>query len=116
MIDTATENLVPLRDIPKRLPFRANGKRLHISAVYRWTTCGVRGVMLETVRIGGQLFSSTEAIQIFAERLSQSPPAPVASTPKRRARDLQTVKRRVAEELGIRQSPPRPSPGVGVHR
>ena len=81
MIDVASENLVPLRDVPRCLPLRPNGKRLHISAVYRWTLRGIRGVVLETVRIGGTTYTSREAIQRFSERLTgpasvQLPPIP----------------------------------------
>ena len=70
MIDTTKENLLPLREVPGRLPKRPNGKRLHISGVYRWTERGIKGVILESIRIGGVTFTSLEAIQRFAERLS----------------------------------------------
>ena len=53
MIDIEQEHLVALHDVPKLFPARANGKRIHISAVYRWVQRGVRGVHLEIVRVGG---------------------------------------------------------------
>lgn len=102
MIDTTRENLVPLRCVPGRLPKRPNGKRIHISAVYRWTDSGIRGVVLESIRVGGITFTSLEAIQRFAERLTkpQSLMSRRQATRERVATDQ--VVDRVAAELGIR--------------
>jgi len=103
MFDIATETLVPLREIPNLLPVRRNGKKLHISAVYRWTTSGVRGVRLDSVRIGGTCFSSLQALQRFSEKLSENPAARTApgATPKRREQALHRISERVAQELGL---------------
>ena len=70
MIDISQETLLPIREVPRHLPPRPNGKRVHISAVYRWTQRGIRGAVLEAIRIGGSTYTSTEALQRFAERLS----------------------------------------------
>jgi hypothetical protein len=70
VIDIRNEQLVPLPDVPKILPMRGNGKRIHISAVYRWAQRGIRGTRLEVVRVGGTTYTSREALQRFA-----SPPA-----------------------------------------
>ena len=73
MIDHHREELVPLPKVPKLLPRRPNGKRLHISTVYRWAQRGVRdGIRLETLRIGGTTYTSRQALQRFAEALSSS--------------------------------------------
>jgi len=45
---------------------RPNGKRVHISAVYRWVQRGIKGVRLEAIRIGGTTYTSREALQRFA--------------------------------------------------
>jgi len=66
-IDIATEELIPVRDVPSRLPAK-NGKRVHFSAVYRWMKRGVGGVRLEYVSIGGTRYTSVEALQRFADR------------------------------------------------
>ena len=99
MIDVAEETLVPIRDVPKRLPPRPGGRRIHISAVYRWIQRGVRGVRLEAVRIGGTTYTSLEALQRFAEQSSngqQDPPPSFASTATRRRQ----------RETSTRASPP----------
>lgn len=103
MIDTATENLVALRDVPRCLPPRPNGKRLHISAVYRWTLRGLKGVRLEAVKIGGTTYTSQEAIQRFSERLSGTEPAQPLVHPASRARQrqLEQANERVMLELGL---------------
>src|SRR5262245_17053072 len=103
MIDTANENLIALRDVPRCLPIRPNGKRLHISAVYRWTLRGVKGARLETIRIGGTTYTSREAIQRFSERLSGAEPAPQLVNPvsRSRQRQLEQANAAVMESLGL---------------
>ena len=71
MIDSTTEHLVPIRDVPKCLPPRPTGKRIHVSAVYRWLQRGVHGIRLESIKIGGTTYTSREALQRFADKLTQ---------------------------------------------
>ena len=68
MIDVQNEQLVPIRELPNRLPRRASGRKVHISACYRWIRQGVRGVRLEAVKIGGTTYTSLEALQRFGDR------------------------------------------------
>ena len=72
MIDLARETVASLTEAAKwkRLPRRRQGKRPHVSTLYRWATAGVAGVKLETIRVGGTLCTSLEALQRFFERLS----------------------------------------------
>lgn len=103
MIDTASEILVPLRDVPRLLPPRPNGKRLHISAVYRWTLRGIKGIRLETVKVGGSTYTSREALQRFSERLTGVAPAetPVNPVSRGRQRQLEQANAAVARALGL---------------
>ena len=71
MIDLSSETLIPIRDVPKCLPKRSNSKRIHISAIYRWIQSGVRGVRLESIKVGGSTYTSREAIQRFSGQLSR---------------------------------------------
>ncbi|WP_422927034.1 DUF1580 domain-containing protein [Singulisphaera sp. PoT] len=41
-----------------------------MSTIYRWSTSGCRGVVLETIQIGGSRWSSREALQRFFEELT----------------------------------------------
>lgn len=63
-IDLAYEELVPLKELAKSLPKR-NGKAPAISTLWRWSTTGVRGVVLQTVLVGGQRYSSPEVFRRF---------------------------------------------------
>lgn len=72
MIEISEEHLLSLREASRRLPSARSGKSVHVSTLYRWTTRGVRGVRLETVRIGGTVFTSQEALQRFAAKLSSA--------------------------------------------
>lgn len=103
MIELAAENLIPLRDVPRFLPPRSNGKRVHISAVYRWTLRGIKGVVLETIRIGGTRYTSREAIQRFSERLTGPAPAqlPPANVTRARQRQLDQANAAVSKALGL---------------
>jgi hypothetical protein len=79
MIDPTHETLISLRDAAKLLPQRRGGKRPHVSCIYRWTTAGCRGVVLESVQVGGTRCTSLPALSRFFERLTAagdtSPPA-----------------------------------------
>lgn len=98
MIDLHNEKLVPLRDLPKFLPAKASGKRLHISVVYRWVQRGVHGVRLEVVHIGGTSYTSFEALQRFASPLSAPFRSP-SLTPLARKRQIESAVKRLDELL-----------------
>ena len=107
MISIADEKLIPLRDAPKHLPPRPNGKRLHVSAFYRWITRGVRGILLESIRIGGTTYTSLEALQRFGLHLSPvpAPHLPQIQSPYARRREAEAASRRVAIKLGLPTRP-----------
>ncbi len=101
VIDVARETVTSLTEAAKwkRLPRRRQGKRPHVSTIYRWATAGVAGVKLETIRVGGTLCTSLEALQRFFERLSGTDA--VQTVPTRRRQ--QQIARAEAEltEAGI---------------
>jgi hypothetical protein len=77
MIKVKIERVFPLGRPPEYLPERRGGKRPHRTTLYRWATAGVRAndgavVQLETIRVGGTLCTSAEALQRFFERLTES--------------------------------------------
>lgn len=63
MLNTVSETLVSLAEAARLL-----GK--HVATAYRWSTAGVRGVVLETIQVGGTRCTSREAVQRFCERLT----------------------------------------------
>lgn len=70
MIDLQTETVVSLSEAAALLPRRRAGKRPHVATLYRWASRGCRGVVLETIQVGGTLCTSREAVQRFCDRLS----------------------------------------------
>src|SRR4051812_48707200 len=75
MIDSRSESLFTLTEVPEHVP-KARGRRIHTSTIWRWTKRGIRGVKLETIRIGGRTYTSTEALSRFFLVLSQADPRP----------------------------------------
>ena len=74
MIDIRTENLIPLTKAPRleNLPLRRYDKPPHVATFFRWARRGLRGVRLETIRVGGTLCTTAEALQRFFEALSRT--------------------------------------------
>ena len=94
MINIASEKLITLSEATKYVPRRRKGKRTHCATVYRWAARGLRGVRLETIRVGGSLCTSEEKLQLFFNRLTEADgdnrdeTKPLASDPKRVERQL----------------------------
>jgi hypothetical protein len=74
MIDPNTETLISLPEAAKSLPRRRAGKRPHVSCMYRWSDTGCRGVVLETIQIGGSRCTSREALARFFGALTAASP------------------------------------------
>ena len=72
MIDLTTETLVSFPEACLHLPRRRAGKRPHPNTLYRWASDGVRGERLETIRVGGTLCTSLEALQRLFNRLTEA--------------------------------------------
>jgi len=103
MITLDEDKLIPLRDVPKLLPRRPNGKRLHISAVYRWAQRGLGGRQLETIKIGGTTYTSREALMRFGVQDGVAPTSPMSRAVSRsRERQISQAARAVEEILGGR--------------
>ena len=69
-IDIASEPPIPLTQATIYLPRRRRGRKAATSTLHRWATRGLRGVVLETIRIGGTRCTSLQALQRFFDRLS----------------------------------------------
>jgi hypothetical protein len=83
LIITNGEKLIRLMEVPKLnwLPGRKQGERINISTIIRWAQKGLHGIKLETLRAGGTLVTSEEAIKRFFERLSDPESTPITVTP-----------------------------------
>ena len=88
MINLEHETVLTFGDAANHLPRRRKGKKTHKATIYRWAMRGYRGVKLETLRVGGTLCTSLEALQRFCERCT-APSAPVSAiTTKVREREI----------------------------
>ena len=108
MIDIEKERLKLMTEAAKSLPGRP-----HVSTLWRWFRRGIKGVKLETTVLGGRRYTSVEALQRFADRLTiDSPyfPTPPVTDPKsidqvaaKKTTEAQSNKRRREEILRIEQ-------------
>ena len=67
---TLDETIICFDNAAQELPRRRRGRRIHLSTLYRWSDGGCRGVVLETIQVGGSRCTSREALQRFFEALS----------------------------------------------
>jgi hypothetical protein len=83
MIDPLSETTLTLSAAARRLPRLRSNRPVHPSTLWRWATCGIRGIRLETTRLGGTTVTSTEALRRFFARLNgeSAPSVPVLSAP-----------------------------------
>ncbi len=67
------EELLSLPEAARILPRRRGGKKVHTATLYRWTTTGLKGVVLESLQVGGTRCTSRQALQRFFDQLSPLP-------------------------------------------
>jgi len=96
MISLETETVLTLADAAKRLPARRSGKKPHISCLYRWAQDGVCGVRLETIRVGGTLCTSLEALQRFCNKCTSPNVAPTSRITRVRERQIREAETELA--------------------
>lgn len=96
MIDIETEQMLSIKAAREWLRGRT-GHAPHRNTIRDWARVGLKGVVLETVRIGGTVYTSVEAMQRFSDRRR----APDAVTPsRRRTREIEAANRRATEAFG----------------
>jgi len=100
MIDPNTETLISLTEAARILPARRRGKKPHVSCIYRWTTAGCKGVILESLQCGGTRVTSREALARFFERLTGVPEA-IPVVPSRALRAAVAAAERQLDAAGI---------------
>src|SRR4051794_11481452 len=64
------EQVITLLQATRSLPCRRRGRPTHVSTLYRWSTSGCRGVVLDSVQIGATRCTSLEALDRFFKALS----------------------------------------------
>ena len=69
--DLTDEQIITLREACSLFRPAANGKPVHISRLYRYTTHGCRGVRLEWLQCGGTRCTTVQSVQRFFRRLTE---------------------------------------------
>jgi hypothetical protein len=69
MIDFERESIVLPKDVCRMFPGRT-GKGLALSTIWRWMLKGQRGQRLESLVVGGQRYTSKEAVRRFVAALN----------------------------------------------
>ena len=76
-IDPLKEQPIPLNEAAKFFSKNARGKHPHVSCLYRYTTTGCRGVVLESIQAGSVRCTTPEAVARFFEQLTREARTPV---------------------------------------
>ena len=96
-LDFANETLLSLADATKALPL-IDGRRPHVSTIWRWCRKGIRGVQLEYLRLGNRVVTTQEALARFAQRLADAdgdPPRQSSTVQPRRSRSSRVRQRSI---------------------
>lgn len=82
------EELLTFAQAASLLPRRRGGSKVATSTLWRWSRRGSRGVILRTVRVGGCVYVSREALMDFVTARSavdHAPQQPMPTTASNRA-------------------------------
>lgn len=97
------EQPICLKEATRLLPSLRCSRRIHVSTLHRWSRKGVKGVRLETIRVGGTHCTSIAALERFFARLAQreggTPDPDRPAPPERRVRTAGRRDHLVAEKL-----------------
>jgi hypothetical protein len=97
------EEIRTITSATKLLPARRGDRPVHSSCLFRWAKHGLRGVRLETIRVGGTLCTSREALERFFARLAEldgrGGDTTRTETPARRRREIAEASREAEAAL-----------------
>jgi hypothetical protein len=71
-INLQSEQLVSYHDVVSRVIPGREGKRVHVGTLHRWRTHGLRGIRLESIKVGGRWHTSLEGLERFFNALTFS--------------------------------------------
>ncbi len=90
-IDINSETLIPLSEAPAEIPGRPS-----LCTLWRWRLKGVKGRKLESLALGGKIFTSREAIKRFVQHQGGTEASKI-STPAKRERSIAQAERELAD-------------------
>ena len=96
-ISNASERIVPnmlrdcltLAEAARRLSRSTNGRRMHVSTIWRWCRKGCKGIKLQYLRVGRTIMVSESALHKFFSELTRADSAHQSArntSPKRKPR------------------------------
>ncbi|MCC7350038.1 MAG: DUF1580 domain-containing protein [Phycisphaerales bacterium] len=88
-----SETCMSLKEAAGLPELQSGGRGPHLATVWRWASAGVRGVVLETGRIGGKRVTSAEAVRRFLARLAGDQVMPASAA---RAKQIETANAELA--------------------
>lgn len=102
MIELSQETVLSFSEAAGRVPSFRPGRKTHVATLHRWAKQGVRGIKLDSARLGGRLVTSAEALQRFADALSATPaePAPAIQPPAARRKAIERAESEL-DRIGI---------------
>jgi hypothetical protein len=80
-IDPLNETVVGFAEAARRLPRLRRDRPVNPATLWRWASSGLRGVRLETCRIGGTRCTSLEALARFFAALEGRTATPPTAPP-----------------------------------
>ena len=99
-MNTQNETILSLSEAAASLP-RLNGKRPHVSTLWRWCRKGCRGHFLEYLRVGSKIATSAEALNRFFSELAAADAAAESTPPPTRQPATQKPRSEKARARGI---------------
>jgi hypothetical protein len=94
-IDPLAEELLTFSQAARRLPRLRNDRPINPATIWRWGTVGVRGVKLETIKVGAVNCTSVQALGRFLATLNNQPIPPPAA--KQRADHHEVAERKLSQ-------------------
>ena len=67
-----SDEFIPLSQLAKYIPFGRNGRKRHVSSIYRYAKRGVRGIRLLTWHLPDGQYTTLAAWKEFVEKLSSA--------------------------------------------
>jgi hypothetical protein len=91
IVSILDEEVIRISEVPD-LPFmRGRGNKVSLATLWRWVNNGLKGVRLETVKIGGTRCTSVQAVQRFI-RAHNGGASVEVRTPARRLKERERAK------------------------
>jgi hypothetical protein len=94
-IDVLSEETISLSAAARLLPRLRADRPVSAATIWRWASHGLRGVKLETARVGGTTVTSPDALRRFFAALGDKPESPTPAP----TRDVRAEK--TAAELDL---------------